>query len=54
MDRLEERLALADNALRTFQQILAEPFSEVVRDSAILRFIYTFETVWKAAQLYLF
>ncbi len=25
----------------------------MTRDSAILRFIYTFETVWKAAQLYL-
>lgn len=53
MDRLSERLLTAERALRTLEEILAVPLSEVTRDSAILRFIYTFETVWKAAQLYL-
>jgi nucleotidyltransferase substrate binding protein (TIGR01987 family) len=53
VDRLKDRLLTAQRALRTLQEVLAAPFSEVTRDSAILRFIYTFETVWKAAQLYL-
>lgn len=53
MERLKERLGLAEKALRTLQEILVSPFSEVVRDAAILRFTYTFEAVWKAAQLYL-
>ena len=53
MERLKERLDLAEKALRTLQEILASSFSEVVRDAAILRFTCTFEAVWKAAQLYL-
>ena len=53
MERLNERLQAAEKALRTLREILKEPTSEVIRDAAILRFTYTFETVWKAAQLYL-
>lgn len=53
MDRLEERVQQAGQALASFERVLAMPMDEVVRDSAILRFAYTFECVWKAAQQYL-
>jgi nucleotidyltransferase substrate binding protein (TIGR01987 family) len=53
MERLKERLAQAELALGTLTEALELPFSKVVRDSAILRFVYTFESVWKSAQLYL-
>jgi len=53
MDRLTERLADATKAVATLREILKEPFTVVVRDAAIKRFEYTFEAVWKAAQLYL-
>ena len=53
MDRLAQRLADAARAVATLGDILREPFSIIVRDAAIKRFEYTFEAVWKAAQLYL-
>ncbi len=53
MDRLNERLTIARQALATFCEVLAEPKSAVTRDAAIKRFEYTFETAWRAAQLYL-
>ena len=48
MDRLKLRLALAAKALATFQEVLSQPKSAVIRDAAIKRFEYTFETLWKA------
>lgn len=54
MDRLKERLEVADKALRTFRELpLGAVVDDIVRDAAIQRFGYTFEAVWKAAQLYL-
>lgn len=53
MERLTERLELCRQALETLDQILKEPHSPITRDAAIQRFEYTFETLWKAAQLYL-
>ena len=53
MDRLRERLVIARQALATLQQALREPKSQIVRDASIQRFEYTFEAVWKAAQLFL-
>jgi nucleotidyltransferase substrate binding protein (TIGR01987 family) len=53
VDRLAERLADAARAVATLHEVLREPFSVIVRDAAIKRFEYTFEAVWKAAQLYL-
>ena len=53
MERLNERLAVARQALRTLQEVLAEPKTRIVRDATIQRFEYTFEAVWKAAQMYL-
>jgi nucleotidyltransferase substrate binding protein (TIGR01987 family) len=53
MDRLQERLRTADQTLKTLQDVLSLPFSEIVRDAAIQRFEYSFEAVWKAAKQYL-
>jgi nucleotidyltransferase substrate binding protein (TIGR01987 family) len=53
MDRLKQRIAVAEQALETLQTILREPETDIVRDASIQRFEYTFEAVWKAAQLYL-
>ncbi len=53
MDQLKRRLGLADKALSTLQDVLKEPLSPVTRDAAIKRFEYSFETLWKAAQLWL-
>lgn len=53
MERLNERLALARKALATLSEVLVEKPSDIQRDAAIQRFEYSFEAVWKAAQLYL-
>ena len=54
MDRLKERLLLAQRALASLQELamLQQP-SKIERDAAIQRFEYTCEAVWKAAQRYL-
>ena len=54
MERLKERLGVAQKALATLQEVLAETNPTViVRDAAIQRFEYTFEAVWKAGQEFL-
>lgn len=55
MERVKERLVVARRALGTLEELLdlEGPVSPVVRDAAIQRFEYTFEAVWKTAQLYL-
>ena len=54
MERLNERLAEARAALATLQDLVEKQRrSAVERDAAIMRFAYTFEAVWKAAQRYL-
>ncbi len=54
MERLKQRLATARAALATLNELVSKPDrSRVERDAAIQRFEYTFEAVWKAAQLYL-
>lgn len=54
MDRLKERLEVAEKALGSFQDLpLGKNVDDIVRDAAIQRFEYTFEAVWKAAKLYL-
>lgn len=54
MERLNERLALAKKALASFDEVLALPYSKIVRDAAIQRFEFTFEALWKLAQRYIF
>lgn len=54
MDRLTQRLALARKALASLIELAAEPGnSKIVRDASIQRFEYSFEAIWKAAQLVL-
>lgn len=53
MERLNERLRVARQALATLQEALGQPKSAIVRDATIQRFEYTFEAFWKAAQLHL-
>ena len=44
---------MARKALATLAEVLQEPKTPIVRDAAIQRFEYTFEALWKAAQLHL-
>lgn len=53
MERLELKFKDALKALETFEAILNEPFSIIVRDAAIQRFEYTFEALWKFIKEYL-
>lgn len=53
MERLKQRLSQAQQALVAFNEVLAMPFTKIVRDAAIQRFEFTVEAVWKFAQLYL-
>ena len=54
MERLKERLAVAQHALASLQEVLAiRSPSLLERDAAIQRFEYTVEAIWKAAQRYL-
>lgn len=55
MERLSERLAEATAALASLDELARRPTRSVVeRDAAIMRFTYTFEAVWKAAQRHLY
>ena len=55
MERLSERLADAEAALASLEELARLPARSVVeRDAAIMRFAYTFEAAWKAAQRYLY
>lgn len=54
MERLKERLAQARRAVATLHEAVGKtPPSILERDAAILRFQYSFEAVWKAAQRFL-
>lgn len=50
MDRLSRRLALAQKALATMEELSMRPGDTILRDASIQRFEYSFEAVWKAAQ----
>jgi uncharacterized protein YutE (UPF0331/DUF86 family) len=54
LERLKERLAESLRALATLDEAvaIASP-STMERDAALIRFAYTFESIWKTAQLYL-
>ena len=51
--RLNFKVDVAQKAFRTFEEILKEPYSVVVRDAAIQRFEYTFEIVWTSLKEFL-
>ena len=55
MERLTGRVAEARRALASFEELARRRERSIIeRDAAIMRFAYTFEAVWKAAQLYLY
>lgn len=55
MERLRERLLVAEKALQRFEEIaeITNP-SLIERDAALQRFEFTFEAIWKAAKNFLF
>ncbi|HET7560028.1 MAG TPA: nucleotidyltransferase substrate binding protein [Limnochordia bacterium] len=54
MERLGERLATAQKALGSLLSLpLASEVDDIVRDAAIQRFEYTYETVWKVMRRWL-
>lgn len=54
MERLGERLEVAAKAYATLCEVLAFDVPPTARrDAAIIRLVYTFEAVWKAAQRFL-
>jgi nucleotidyltransferase substrate binding protein (TIGR01987 family) len=53
MERIDERLRLAERAIATLEEILPLGASTIARDAAIQRFEYSFEATWKAARQFL-
>jgi nucleotidyltransferase substrate binding protein (TIGR01987 family) len=53
MERLQQRITIAKQALATLDEALAMDLNTIVRDAAIQRFEFCVEAVWKLAQLYL-
>lgn len=53
MERLKLKYEDTLKALSTLEDISREPFSIIVRDAAIQRFEYTFESLWKFLKEYL-
>ena len=53
MEKLNERLQSCQAALATLDEALSLPFSVIVRDAAIQRFEYSFESAWKLLKGYL-
>ncbi|NTU63097.1 MAG: DUF86 domain-containing protein [Chloroflexi bacterium] len=53
MEKLKERLQSCEAALTTLDEALRLPFSVIVRDAAIQRFEYSFESAWKLLKEYL-
>ena len=54
MERLKQKVNIADRALKTLQELLGlQSLTIVERDAAVQRFEYTFEAVWKAGKAFL-
>jgi nucleotidyltransferase substrate binding protein (TIGR01987 family) len=54
VDRLQQRLSVADRAVATLRELALCPTpSRIERDAAIQRFEYSVEATWKAAQRFL-
>ena len=52
-DKFENLLKQLKKAFVKFKEIMQEKKNEIVRDSAIQRFEFTFELAWKAMKAYL-
>jgi len=53
VDKLEQQLASCRRALATLAEAVEMSFSIIVRDGAIQRFEYFFESLWKLLKTYL-
>lgn len=53
MERLAQRITLAQQTLSTFNEVLQMSVNPVVRDATLHRFEFAVEAVWKLCQLYL-
>ena len=53
MEQLNDKFQSCERALSTLNEILAMPFSIIVRDASIQRFEYSFEALWKLLKAYL-
>ena len=53
MEKLKERWQSGEAALATLDEALRLPVSIIVRDAAIQRFAYSFESIWKLLKGYL-
>ena len=53
MEKLKLKYQDAVDALKTFEDILKEPYSQIIQDASIQRFEYTFEALWKFLRAYL-
>ncbi|MEK6804447.1 MAG: HI0074 family nucleotidyltransferase substrate-binding subunit [Nitrospirota bacterium] len=51
-EKLHNQLRLLDTAIGRLEKALARPVDEFVRDSAIQRFVLTFELLWKSLKTY--
>ncbi|HSF68515.1 MAG TPA: HI0074 family nucleotidyltransferase substrate-binding subunit [Nitrospiraceae bacterium] len=51
-DKLRNLLRLLETALARLEGALAQPLNEFVRDSAIQRFEFTFELLWKSLKAF--
>lgn len=51
-DKLHNQLRLLDTAIARLEKALARPVDEFVLDSAIQRFEFTFELLWKSVKTY--
>lgn len=53
MAYLEEKIKLLKKALKSWEEVLNEPYSDIVRDAAIQRYEFSFELLWKTIKLHL-
>ena len=52
MERLQQKLEVAQKASKNFSDILVEPYSSIIRDATIKRFELAYEACWKLLQRY--
>jgi len=51
MAYLKEKLNLLKKALKSWEKILKEPYSEITRDAAIQRYEFNYELLWKCVKI---
>jgi nucleotidyltransferase substrate binding protein (TIGR01987 family) len=54
MERLKQRIQIANKAIKTLDEVLAiESPNAIERDALIQRFEYSFEAIWKTVKMFL-